>query len=197
MFVLTFSPLGEKVNTNMALIHRQVKKSTLGKIVNNHRWHFCIKTRDDTSGFQATLNLHIFTRCVQSAKTRLVIEVRSVNTSSYRGSNSRHSPPGITGFIPSGYRRVVEMHSSTHVDWLLSRSHFYNLIEDFDYIKIGRFDSYWFIFATCQVDSFTHSDSFYYNFQILGIRKNWKGPNIRSACRLQVYSSFKSSNLCG
>ena len=38
MFVLTFSPLGEKVNTNMALIHRQVKKSTLGKIVNNHRW---------------------------------------------------------------------------------------------------------------------------------------------------------------
>ena len=37
MFVLTFSPLGEKVNTNMALIHRQVKKSTLGKIVNNHR----------------------------------------------------------------------------------------------------------------------------------------------------------------
>ena len=36
MFVLTFSPLGEKVNTNMALIHRQVKKSTLGKIVNNH-----------------------------------------------------------------------------------------------------------------------------------------------------------------
>ena len=38
MFVLTFSPLGEKVNTNMALIHRQVKKSTLGKIVNNHPW---------------------------------------------------------------------------------------------------------------------------------------------------------------
>ena len=37
MFVLTFSPLGEKVNTNMALIHRQVKKSTLGKIVNNYR----------------------------------------------------------------------------------------------------------------------------------------------------------------
>ena len=37
MFVLTFSPLGEKVNTNMALIHRQVKKSTLGKIVNNCR----------------------------------------------------------------------------------------------------------------------------------------------------------------
>ena len=38
--MLTFSPLGEKVNTNMALIHRQVKKSTLGKIVNNHpgRW---------------------------------------------------------------------------------------------------------------------------------------------------------------
>ena len=36
MFVLTFSPLGEKVNTNMALIHRQVKKSTLGKIVNNY-----------------------------------------------------------------------------------------------------------------------------------------------------------------
>ena len=36
MFVLTFSPLGEKVNTNMALIHRQVKKSTLGKIANNH-----------------------------------------------------------------------------------------------------------------------------------------------------------------
>ena len=42
MFVLTFSPLGEKVNTNMALIHRQVKKSTLGKIVNNypHKWQF-------------------------------------------------------------------------------------------------------------------------------------------------------------
>ena len=37
MFVLTFSPLGEKVNTDMALIHRQVKKSTLGKIVNNYR----------------------------------------------------------------------------------------------------------------------------------------------------------------
>ena len=34
--MLTFSPLGEKVNTNMALIHQQVKKSTLGKIVNNH-----------------------------------------------------------------------------------------------------------------------------------------------------------------
>ena len=40
MFVLTFSPLGEKVNTNMALIHRQVKKSTLGKIVNNHPQNF-------------------------------------------------------------------------------------------------------------------------------------------------------------
>ena len=37
MFVLTFSPLGEKVNTNMAFIHRQVKKSSLGKIVNNYR----------------------------------------------------------------------------------------------------------------------------------------------------------------
>ena len=37
MFVLTFSPRGEKVNTNMALIHGQVKKSTLGKIVNNYR----------------------------------------------------------------------------------------------------------------------------------------------------------------
>ena len=34
--MLTFSPLGERVNTNMALNHRQVKKSTLGKIVNNH-----------------------------------------------------------------------------------------------------------------------------------------------------------------
>ena len=41
MFVLTFSPLGEKVNTDMALIHRQVKKSTLGKIVNNHRISLC------------------------------------------------------------------------------------------------------------------------------------------------------------
>ena len=40
MFVLTFSPLGEKVNTNMALIHRQVKKSTLGKIVNNYPFLF-------------------------------------------------------------------------------------------------------------------------------------------------------------
>ena len=56
---------------------------------------------------------------VWSANT--VIEVRSVNTDSYRGSNSSHSPPGITGFIPSGYRRVVEVDSSTHVDWLLSR----------------------------------------------------------------------------
>ena len=35
MFVLTFSPLGEKVNTNMVLIHQQVKKSNLGKIVKN------------------------------------------------------------------------------------------------------------------------------------------------------------------
>ena len=31
MFVLTFSPLGEKVNTIMVLIHQPVKKSTLGK----------------------------------------------------------------------------------------------------------------------------------------------------------------------
>ena len=37
MFVLTFSPLGEKVNTIMVLIHQPVKKSTLGKIVNNHQ----------------------------------------------------------------------------------------------------------------------------------------------------------------
>ena len=37
MFVLTFSPSGEKVNTNMVLVHREVKMSTLGKIVNNHR----------------------------------------------------------------------------------------------------------------------------------------------------------------
>ena len=36
MFVLTFSPSGEKVNTNMVLVHREVKMSTLGKIVNNH-----------------------------------------------------------------------------------------------------------------------------------------------------------------
>ena len=35
MFVLTFSPLGEKVNTIMVLIHQPVKKSTLGKIVKN------------------------------------------------------------------------------------------------------------------------------------------------------------------
>ena len=37
MFVLTFSPLGEKVNTIMVLIHQPVKKSTLGKIVKNCR----------------------------------------------------------------------------------------------------------------------------------------------------------------
>ena len=36
MFVLTFSPSGEKVDTNMVLVHREVKMSTLGKIVNNH-----------------------------------------------------------------------------------------------------------------------------------------------------------------
>ena len=35
--MLTFSPLGEKVNTIMVLIHQQVKKSTLGKIVKNCR----------------------------------------------------------------------------------------------------------------------------------------------------------------
>ena len=35
MFVLTFSPLGEKVNTIMVLVHQPVKKSTLGKIVKN------------------------------------------------------------------------------------------------------------------------------------------------------------------
>ena len=35
MFVLTFSPLGEKVNTIMVLIHQPVKKSTLGKIIKN------------------------------------------------------------------------------------------------------------------------------------------------------------------
>ena len=40
MFVLTFSPLSEKVNTNMGRNHQQVKKSTLGKIVNNHRLLF-------------------------------------------------------------------------------------------------------------------------------------------------------------
>ena len=34
--MLTFSPSGEKVNTNMVLVHREVKMSTLGKIVNNH-----------------------------------------------------------------------------------------------------------------------------------------------------------------
>ena len=33
--MLTFSPLGEKVNTIMVLIHQPVKKSTLGKIVKN------------------------------------------------------------------------------------------------------------------------------------------------------------------
>ena len=50
MFVLTFSPLGEKVNTIMVLIHQPVKKSTLGKIVKNcqkrmDRWQ--IKKRMD------------------------------------------------------------------------------------------------------------------------------------------------------
>ena len=35
MFLLTFSPLGEKVYTNMVFIHQQVKKSTLAKIVKN------------------------------------------------------------------------------------------------------------------------------------------------------------------
>ena len=35
MFVLTLSPSGEKVNTNMVLVHREVKMSTLGKIVKN------------------------------------------------------------------------------------------------------------------------------------------------------------------
>ena len=35
MFLLTFSPLGEKVYTNMGFIHQQVKKSTLAKIVKN------------------------------------------------------------------------------------------------------------------------------------------------------------------
>ena len=40
MVVITFSPLSEKVNKNMALIHRQVKKSTLGKIVNNYPAYF-------------------------------------------------------------------------------------------------------------------------------------------------------------
>ena len=44
MFVLTFSPLGEKVNTNMALIHQQVKKSTLGKIVNNCLFKILVRT---------------------------------------------------------------------------------------------------------------------------------------------------------
>ena len=47
MFVLTFSPSGEKVNTNMVLVHREVKMSTLGKIVNNHRlvpcWEFLLR----------------------------------------------------------------------------------------------------------------------------------------------------------
>ena len=44
MFVLTFSPLGEKVNTIIVLIHQPVKKSTLGKIVKNcplfYTFHF-------------------------------------------------------------------------------------------------------------------------------------------------------------
>ena len=41
MFVSTFSPLREKVYTNMVLIHQQVKKSTLGKIVKNcQKIHF-------------------------------------------------------------------------------------------------------------------------------------------------------------
>ena len=172
------------------LAKKLISHSLLTFLHKNPGWHIWFPGNFEPPHFH-----QVRSKC--EVRTRLVIEMRSVNTSSYRGSNSRHSPPGITGFIPSGYRRVVKADSSTHVDWLLSRSHFYNLIEDFDYIKNGRFDSYWFIFATCQVDSFTHSDSFYYNFQILGIQKNWKGPNIRSACRLQVYSSFKSSNLCG
>ena len=35
MFLLTFSPLGEKVNTNMALIHRQVKKRNIPFYIKN------------------------------------------------------------------------------------------------------------------------------------------------------------------
>ena len=35
MFVLTFSPLGEKVNTIMALIHRQVKKRNIPFYIKN------------------------------------------------------------------------------------------------------------------------------------------------------------------
>ena len=48
MFVLTFSPLSEKVNTIMVLIHQPVKKSTLGKIVKNCR------------SSQAMVNVHDF-----------------------------------------------------------------------------------------------------------------------------------------
>ena len=46
--MLTFSPLGEKVNTNMVLTHPPVKKSTLGKIVKNCRQFQVI---DDESWF--------------------------------------------------------------------------------------------------------------------------------------------------
>ena len=101
------------------LAKKLISHSLLTFLHKNPGWHIWYPGNFEPPHFH-----QVRSRC--EVRTRLVIEMRSVNTSSYRGSNSRHSPPGITGFIPSGYRRVVEVDSSTHVDWLLSRLHFYN-----------------------------------------------------------------------
>ena len=106
--VSIWQPLAKKLISHSLLTFLH-KNSGVTHLVSRHLW-------------TSTLSPGAFK--VWSANT--VIEVRSVNTDSYRGSNSWHSPPGITGFIPSGYRRVVEVDSSTHVDWLLSRLLFYN-----------------------------------------------------------------------
>ena len=82
MFVLTFSPVGEKVNTNMALIHRQVKKSTLGKIVNNYH---IFDTFQDLQIFLETFNnskyFRHFPRIVNTFDTfkKLIIVLETSN----------------------------------------------------------------------------------------------------------------------
>ena len=109
--VRIWQPLGKKLISHSLLTFRH-KNST-------RRWHIWFPGNFEPPHFR-----QVRSKC--EVLTWIVIEVRSVNTDSYRGSNSRHSPPGITGFIPSGYRRVVEVDSSTHVDWLLSRPLFCN-----------------------------------------------------------------------
>ena len=73
MFVITFSPLGEKVNTNMALIHRQVKKSTLGKIVNNYLLPFFHHAKFQLPLRPPSTFLGVFWNCWQILSSKICL----------------------------------------------------------------------------------------------------------------------------